>query len=510
MFRDYDNDLAALQQAIINNISSLAGTRSGLLSQLGGNLVTVDVDKECGYPLTQEITPQDYRLMYERHPLAARMVDVFPKECWTVTPSVYETEDPEHITPFEEAWLGMAKKLQGENWFKDEQGSPIWETLRRIDILSGIGHYGVLLFGIDDGMDLSLPAKYRTGGDGVAPRNLLYLRAFDESLALVTQWETDRTNPRYGKPTRYQITLSDPSSSSSASGIGEPTATVDVHWTRILHVADNCGSSELIGAPRQRAIWNQLIDTKKVMGSGAQGYWYGAFPGLSIESIPQLGGDVTLPDPEGMKQQINDYLIRLKRGLLLTGFQAKSLAPQAVDPTPWLDTYITIICIVANIPKRIFMGTERGDLASGQDDDTWNDRLMSRHNLYLTPRLIVPFVNRLIALGVLPVPADGFSIDWPDLNTLDEKTKGEVAVRKTEAMMRYVQGEVAQIMAPKHFYTLIMGFNETEAESIVKEAEEEYIPEEIRVPEFEKDQTDRESDGRFQQDPEPTGAGEEE
>ena len=88
-----------------------------------------------------------------------------------------------------------------------------------------------------------------------------------------------------------------------------------------------------------------------------------------------------------------------------------------VDPSPQIEAQIDAICVQIPIPKRIFIGSERGELASSQDKGSWNERLEARHNNYLTPRVVATFVDRLITLKVLPEPVE-YQIEWPNLNDL--------------------------------------------------------------------------------------------
>ena len=112
-----------------------------------------NIDKECGYPATVELNPLFYRNLYERDPVAARVVDIYPDECWQVTPELYETED-EGETPFELAFNELGKTLtQGSKW-KDDNNNPIWQYLHRADKMCGVGSYGAILLGVDDGGEL--------------------------------------------------------------------------------------------------------------------------------------------------------------------------------------------------------------------------------------------------------------------------------------------------------------------------------------------------------------------
>jgi hypothetical protein len=94
-------------------------------------------------------------------------------------------------------------------------------------------------------------------------------------------------------------------------------------------------------------------------------FWRGAFPGYAIKTQPQLGADVDLNRKE-LETEITNYSNSLQRFLILMGMDVTALAPQVSDPASQIDTQITAICIQLGIPKRIFMGSERGELASSQ------------------------------------------------------------------------------------------------------------------------------------------------
>ena len=109
-----------------------------------------DINEECDYPQTTAITVSDFKEMYDRNPIGNRVVSVMSEECWQVSPRVYEDEDASNETEFEKS---LANILIEENasWYKGSQeGNPIWEYSQRVDRLSGIGHYGLILFGLDE------------------------------------------------------------------------------------------------------------------------------------------------------------------------------------------------------------------------------------------------------------------------------------------------------------------------------------------------------------------------
>jgi uncharacterized protein len=459
-----------------------------------------DIDSDCGYPKSP-IGAQFYQDLYDRGEIPARVVEVFPHECWQVSPSVYEDEDPDQWTPFEEAWYDLGQSLRAEqSWHSGEAGSLVWELLHRADIVSGIGQYAVILLGLDDNTGLDQPAamiepprpgltkpatKLATLAD--AQRRLLYARVFPETLATITRLEEDQKSPRFGQPAEYEITFADPSgqgvsvplgASGQASAPGQVTRLV--HWSRVIHVADNRQSNEVYGVPRQQQVLNRLLDLRKIYGGSAEMYWKGAFMGVSLETWPQLGWDVDINE-EKTKDMMWRWQNGLQRWIQLVGQTAKPLSPQVVDPSGQINVHLEAICIKLGCPIRIFKGSERGELASSQDDAAWNDRLKLRQHRYLTPRLIVPFVDRLVSLGVLPEPEE-YLVWWPDLTSKSDSEKATIASARTTAIVAYASSpEARATMAPLDYWTRIQGYTDEEAQAIVENAAEEKAKQEAEA-----------------------------
>lgn len=547
-----------------------------------------DIDKAAGYPpLTEFVSILAYRQMYDREAIANRVVGVMPCETWQVSPEIYEDAAADTLTDFEQGWRQVEQNISTDSYYEDQRGSTLWEYLKRVDELSGIGTFGVLLLGLADGKLLEQPAagappdgmpravpgdkdtprdgatpedmevkdiygaatlnplsstlgtdaqyrgvqftpgfypdgnpyapldpygnndtddvagsyanyfnpneirnpnnsRRRRGVKGTGPTNtLLFLRVFDESLVQVVQYEADLRNPRFGQPVMYLITLNDPRT--PHSGIGLPMATLRVHWSRIIHIADNLRSSEIFGVPRMLPVWNRLLDLRKLYAGSAEMYWQGALPGLSFETHPQLGGDVNI-NIAGMQDMVQKYMSGLQRYLQLRGMSAKTLSPTVVDPTPQIDAVITAICIQLGIPVRVFKGSERGELASSQDDAKWNDRVRYRQHTYVTPRILCPMANRMIQLGIVPKPSmtsskktkitdptginRGFHISWPDLDSQTDENRADIGLKRIQTLQAYVGpgASLSTLITPLDLFTKILNFDDIEASSILDSA----------------------------------------
>lgn len=441
-------------------IANLMTSRTDWLRQILGEGYR-DIDKECGHPLV--ITAQQYGLVFERGDIAKRVVSIYPEESWQSAPEIYETE-AETETEFEKRW----KELQDKHH--------VLQLLQRADILSGIGRFGVILLGIGDGKKLNEPIDgldLLGEGEGSQERELIYLRAFDERLVDI-KLETNEASPRFGQPLEYTIKFDSENQSASRK----------VHWHRIIHLADNRVNSDVYGEPRLKVVYNRLLDLKKLAGASPEMFWKGGFPGIFMGAPLETkdGRKVDL-DVDATKEELQKYMEGLQRYLVSQGAEATSLSTQVADPTGHAELQFTLIAAAMAVPKRVLMGSERGELASSQDKVSWNERLNRRRDAYLSPFVIRPMFDRLMNVGILPKIEKVF-VDWPDLNTPSEQEKADVADKKTTAMAKYVAAGMDAFMSPYHYLTLVLGYTDKEAKAIEKEAEgmaalEEEEPEEI-------------------------------
>ena len=496
---------------LLNRVGELIANQTRTLAQQWASNIgdpRRDIEDECGYPrLSETINPELYVQQWERNPIAARVVECMAKESWQAQYEVYESEDSKEATEFEQAVDDLPKQLLGNgggpSWYggASNQGNPIAEALKQVDILSGIGSYGGLLFGFDDvgkGRTLADPVegfieensepsegrdsekeftgnrRYRlTVNAKPGSRKLLFLRAFAEPLIQVTQYENNQSSPRYGFPVRYLLTLNDPRE--MHTGIGLPTSSVSVHWTRILHVSDchhQATSSPIFSPPRMRPCLNDVLACHKILAADGEGFWRNSILKLFFETHPQLGGDVDI-DRDGLRDEIEQVMNGLQQWMATSGMSVKAIPPAVVDPTAHLAVHVKAICIKIGVPVPVFEGYEIGEQASENNKQDWGKRLKERQHGYLTPRLIAPFYSRLIAAGVLPVPKQ-FFVDWPDLNSQDETEKATVFATRVGALAAAVGGGVVPgLMSEMDLLTKEAGYTEEEAEAILENAAQE-------------------------------------
>ena len=414
------------------------------------------IDVECGYP--KFITPIMYRYMYDRDDMARRVVDFYPDETWASNPIVSDTEKEEEMTPFKE---DLQRLVEDYN---------LWQYCYRIDRLGGIGHYGALLLGIDDGRDLEAPIDEPLLLAGARrppasrPRHLLYMRPFDEYLSFIHMYETDVLHPRYGLPKFYNLVFLDMTIDAAGASIGT-RLNRRVHWTRVVHVADQLQSSLVFGTPRMQPLFNRLLDLRKIKGGSAEMFWKGAFPGLSFEIDPRFVADDPDFDEQEFKRQVEEYSSGLQRYLTTLGVSVKSLATQIPDNTErYIDLQVKSIAITLGVPLRLFIGSEEARLASSQEKLTWNRRLQRKIKQFTEPNVIRNLIDRLISIGIIRPPQKGrYTIAWDDLNTPTDEDKANLALKWSQAMSQYVASGMIHFIPPRDYMTMVLGWSPADA-----------------------------------------------
>lgn len=443
-----------------------------------------DIDDECGYPSTGEMDVSYFRRLYDRNGIANRIVNIYPDECWKVVPTVFEDDDPNTETPFEKDLKELSKTLLGNSLFEGEEGNPLWEYCHRIDRLSGIGQYGVMLLGTDHGGDLEKPIQFNSSGKKT--NELLHITCYPEDLVQIGSRDNDPSSPRFLHPEYYYIDFENAKNTGGNQVYVNPRVNGGtqrgkrVHWTRVIHVAEVTESSEIFAVPRIRPNYNRVYDLRKLLGGSGEMYWRGALPPLILSTDPTMGAEVKLEDDseDAFEQMMNT----LQRWAFIPAVVPHQISPTVVDPSKQIEVQLDAICIELDCPKRIFMGSERGELASSQDKNKWGKNVTRRQNRYITPKIIVPLIDRLINIGALSRPTK-YGVIWPELESMPPKEQAEIARLRTESLVKFIQGDGEAGMSLMDFWTTIQGLTDEEAEGLVERAMELREEEELETPE---------------------------
>lgn len=414
-----------------------------------------DIFTACGYPTTFRFL--DFKQMYEWIGLAKRIINAYPDATWRADPDVYEDEDLENVTEFEERWGSVAKATDEkvEGLPADDRPS-LLAAMHRVDIMAGIGRYAVLMLGFNDGAKLSEECK--------RARDLIYVQPYDEGDAQIEKLVTDVKDRRYGLPELYKIAIKD------ANGGNH---TERVHWTRIIHVADGCLSNNVWGASRLQPVFYRMLNLEMVFGAGAESFWATGFPGTAF--VAPAESTFTAESKAAMETELDEYQNGLRRFLRLKGIEPKPMPTGVANPDLMWNSLLQYVSGVTGIPVRILNGSERGELASSTDADTWDARVRERRKLFANQRILLPTIARLVKVGVLPQPKK-VMVEWPEQENLSQSMQLDMAVKKIDVLSKYVGTPGADVMvSPKRFFTDFMMVEDHVADEMVEEMEQRQL-----------------------------------
>lgn len=362
-----------------------------------------DLYETCGWKAT--LTEQDFLSAYLRQDIAGRIVDILPDACWRDQPVI---DDP----------VGAALE-------KLDKRLNVWSALHRLDRLASIGRYGALFIGVGDGRLPSQPM-------GRGP--LTFLQPHYAGGADIVRWETDPRSPRYGKPAEYAL-----SNDVDNTGV---KGTVRVHWSRVVHVAENPLNNTALGTPRLERVWNRLTDLNKLLGSSAEIYWQNAAQLMAF--IADKDAEWGEGERDDMREQIEAMQHGLQRSLRLRGVEVERLTASVADAAGHIGSQLDMIAGASGIPKRILIGSERGELASSQDAAAFSAAVIERREQFLIPNVVRPFVRKLQRTDALP---DGEAeIDWPDSSALAPLQSAELAEKRANALKAYAMTPGAELI----------------------------------------------------------------
>ena len=412
-----------------------------------------NMDKTLGY--TEYIHWREYYRKYLRDGLAHRIVNAYPNATWDNDIRITDDNESEDETEFEQACNQLLRDSQ------------LIQFITKADILANIGHYSVLLLGVRDGIDdLTQPI-----GNVKDPSDLLFLRAYGNEHAQIQKWNQDVSSERYGEPELYTLQEGDlENQSATTSGVVFPGKSLPVHWSRVIHIAEGSLTDPSTGIPRLQPVWNLFEDLKKTTGGAAEIYWRNAQSPIhvNVEGLDEGGPaqERTDDELEKIKDAADDMSHGLRRVVLTEGATVSILNQPVIAPDKHVAVILEQIAGAIGIPKRILVGSERGELASTQDETQWLGRVKERRERFAEPMILRPLIDRFITIGLLPKPIEGrYEVVFPELINIGAKDAAEIANKKGTTIVSYANSLAAQqLVPPRQFLREVMDMDYKEDE----------------------------------------------
>jgi len=322
-----------------------------------------DLYNVFGYP--KILDPLQLLAKYQRQDLTSRVVDMPPEEMWASPPEMVEP------TNGKSKWDGFTKKAK------------LWERIIQADKLLAFGEFSVLWLGLAGKQDQ--PAPRVTNVD-----DFLYVQAYGSPNVVVTEYESNPQNPRYGQPIIYEVQV----------GPQRQTTTQRVHYSRVVHVVDRPLQGLMFSEPRLAQIYNVLDDILKTGGGSAETYWLTANRGMQVDVDKEM--DLEQADADALSDELDEFQHQLRRYIRTRGVKITTLGSDVADPRGVFEVLIAILSATTSIPQRILMGAEAGQLASEQDRANWAEYINRRRTVFGIPYVLRPVMERLEEVGYLP------------------------------------------------------------------------------------------------------------
>lgn len=437
-------------------------SRQGLARRLGYSYGDKrKLYEALGYPNEIDLTFEYYYNRYDRQDIARAIIDRPVDKTWSGDLIIVEEGKKVQESILDPLWRELNKSLK------------VKKRLNKVDKLCQIGRFSLLLFGFDD---VKKTEEFKNPVAGT--RKLLYLRQIAESEVTIDTYEDDTNNPRYGQPKIYKIKIGtvQATAASGTMAASAPVKEIFVHHSRILHIVANNLTNETIGEPYLKSIINRLVDIEKILGGDAEMFWRGARPGYTATEKDDYELDDTAK--EALYAELDKYEHDLRRFITARGVDIKALEQQVSDPLNHLDIQLQAISGRTGIPKRILIGSERGELSSSQDQDQWLGLIKTRQEEFAEPDIFRPFVDKCMEFGILPKVKD-YNVMWEDVFAPSENDKVEVGKKRASALKDYSSSVLAsEILAPKLVFKHILGFNEEQVQEALEAMDVEALEEE--------------------------------
>jgi len=421
----------------LQTLEALA-SRASLAQRLGYMFDgTRKIHEILGYKPT--LLYRDFKARYIRQDLAHRIVKAYPEATWSQPPGVAEDDQEDQETPFEAAWQALVQRLN------------LFSTLERTDVLANLGQYAVLLIGLRGQSDLQNPARPVR-----SPEDILYLTPYSEEWASIERFEGNPGVATFGHPLLYRINFG---RNTERGKQPLPVGQGMVHASRVLHVAEDVLDDEVYGIPRLEVIYDKLDDLLKVVGGSAEMYYRDAKRRIALE----LRDDYQLrpEDEAALTEEIEEYVHDLKDFIRVAGVDVKNLSGTVASPRDHFDVIMDVMSAATAIPKRILLGSERGELASSQDSEAWLQRITRRQKQFAEQRILRPLIDRFLMLQALPAPEQDYQITWDNLLSLSEPQQAIVAKDVATALNQFAAADASGFnpLAREVFITEYLGLS---------------------------------------------------
>lgn len=378
-------------------VSSDDGLRGRLSKAISGGNDNADtlhnVYLDYGYP--SEINFSNFWNMYRRFGIARNVVELVVDTGWMSVPTV-EADDK-----FEQELEKLIIQVK------------LWDRVKSLDTRQRVGRYAGMFVRVRDDKKPSEPIE---PGSLKSVEVIVSLMPLYESQLRVSATETDPTSDNFGMPTMYEF---------NGGVVGnrntESSASFGIHPDRIIIASEGADNGGIYGISSLEAPYNSLMDLRKIIGAGGEGFYKNAAQNIIFELQDSASAKSNKPLLEKFNEMVDDFMAnRFRRSMWTPGMTAKVLEANIPKPKEYFDVALNDVAAATKIPATILIGQQTGRLASSEDSRHFLSGVNSRNENFVT-ELISDHLDWFINMGVLP-PSD-YEIEFDDLLALSQQEK---------------------------------------------------------------------------------------
>lgn len=383
--------MAAELQAM--NASSQVSLRMAALTSGGYDFSDTlhNVYLDYGYPA--QIKFSQFWNMYRRFGVAKNVVELPVDTGWLTPPTVNGN------SAFDSAVETLSKRID------------IWLRIKGLDTRQRVGRYAGMFMRVRDNKQPSEPIEGTLSEAALMDMTPLY-----ESQLEVIESDQDPTSETFGQPLILQYRQSVEGDRNE-----ETNNTINIHASRIVFAAEGADDGSIYGIPALEAIFNSLMDLRKVIGGGAEGFYKNAAQNIVFD-VKDGASAIGYQDKlDKFNEQYDEFSQnRARRAMWTPGMSATTLDSTLVQPEQFFNVALNDVAAGSKIPATIVIGQQTGRLASDEDSSHFLSMVQSRRENFMT-EMIRSVFDWLIKFGILP--ASEYEVEWDDLLARSESEK---------------------------------------------------------------------------------------
>lgn len=374
--------------------------RSRIASAISGGYDYADtmhnVYLDFGYPASLQFS--HFWNMYRRFGIAKNIIDLPVDASW-MTPPVVEGS---------EQFNNELKRLIDQ--------TNLWHRVKGLDTRQRVGRYAGMFMRVRDGKSPEKPIEGKLSGVG----SVVQMIPLYEGQLQVLETDQDPMSETYGQPTMYQF-----NSGSVGNRNEKDNNSFSIHPSRLIMAGEGADDGSIYGTPVLEAAYNSLMDLRKIIGAGGEGFYKNASQTIVFELKDIASANVNKELLDKFNDKYDEFQRdRSRRGLWTPGLDPKVLQASMINPEQFFMSALNDVAAAVNIPSTILIGQQTGRLASNEDSRSFLSMVNSRRGNFIS-EMVMDVIDWLIQYGVLP--SSEYEIYWDDLMALSKTEKLENA-----------------------------------------------------------------------------------